>query len=62
MTQRADLELIPHEDEIARPVFNTQVEADEFWERFLVLVRPELDRLAEARRSSEEEAKRRWFH
>lgn len=61
MTQRTDLELIPDQRRIAHKTFESSVELDEFWQSLLETVRPELDRLAEARRASEEDAKRRWF-
>lgn len=61
MTQRTDLNLIPEQEKLSNRTFQNQVEFDGFWDELMESVRPELERFAEARRSSEEDAKRRWL-
>lgn len=61
MNNASDLELIPDEDRLLNRTFKNPSESERFWDRFFDNVSDELKRLAEARRGSEEDAKRRWL-
>ena len=61
MTTSSDLELIPGEEQLSNQTFQSSSEYKLFWNRLLASVSDELKRLAEARRGSEEDAKRRWL-
>lgn len=56
MNQR-ELQLVANQAAIAKPFFQTQEEYEQFRLEFRQSVKPELDRLQEARRRSEERAK-----
>jgi len=53
------LELIPDEDQIATPLFQTEQEYAAFREAFMQEVIPRQEEWMEARRQSEEEARQR---
>ncbi len=53
------IELIPNEAEVAQPLFSDEDAYNRFRESFMDEVIPELDRLLEARRKSEQEARQR---
>jgi hypothetical protein len=53
------LELLPNEEDVARPLFDTQEEYTQFREKFMQEVIPQLEKWQEARRRSEEEARQR---
>ena len=53
------IELVPNEAEVAKPLFSSDEAYNEFRESFMDEVIPELDRLLEARRKSEQEARQR---
>jgi len=53
------LELIPNEDQIATPLFQSEQEYAEFRESFMEEVIPQQEEWLEARRKSEEEARQR---
>lgn len=57
----SEIELFPGSNELVEPVFNSFQEYERFREGFYESMRPDLERLAEARRISEEEAMRRWY-
>jgi len=59
MSELAELELVPQQNEVSEKAFEDQSEYDLFWQRLLEKVEPQLRKFAEARRSSEEAAKRR---
>jgi hypothetical protein len=59
MSNTAELELVPQQDELSEKTFEDQSEYDLFWHRLLERVEPQLKKFAEARRASEEAAKRR---
>ncbi len=50
------LELIPGQDEKAKPLFETKEACEKFWADFYARVTPILDQQREARRRSEEAA------
>jgi len=58
MTDDTTLELIPDQDQVSHKTFEDQSDYDAFWQRLLDSVEPTLEKLAEARRQSEEAAKR----
>jgi hypothetical protein len=60
-TQYQEFELFPGSNDISEAVFETFQEYERFREGFYASVRPELEKLAESRRKSEEEAMRRWY-
>jgi hypothetical protein len=53
------LELIPNEAAVSKPLFATEEAYHQFRETFMDEAIPELDRLMEARRKSEQEARQR---
>jgi hypothetical protein len=53
-----EFELIPNEAAVAKPLFSDEAYS-EFRESFMEEAIPELDRLLEARRKSEQEARQR---
>lgn len=53
------LELVPNQKELSRPLFPSEEAYLAFCESFSEEVRPELERLEEARRKSELEARQR---
>jgi hypothetical protein len=59
MSETAELELVPQQDEVSEETFKDQTEYDAFWQRLLEAVGPQLEKFAAARRASEEAAKRR---
>lgn len=56
-----EFELFPGSAALMKPVFDSYEDYEQFRQGFYESVRPELERLAEARRISEEEAMRRWY-
>jgi hypothetical protein len=62
MTKTLELELVPNQKKLAKLVFKNQEEYEKFRRSFYNEVKPSLDKWAEARQRSEEEAKRRWYH
>jgi cyclopropane fatty-acyl-phospholipid synthase-like methyltransferase len=60
-SQTQEFELFPGSNTLFESVFESHREYERFREDFYETVRPELERLAEARRKSEEEAMRRWY-
>jgi len=62
MTELLDLELIADQNKISTPAFASKEDYEKFVEEFYADVRPELERLAEARIKSEEEARRRRIY
>jgi len=61
MTQPTDLELIPNQDKYANATFREKGEYDSFWNALLESVKDDLEKIAAARKESEDQAKRRWF-
>ncbi len=55
----AVIELVPNEAAVAKPLFSDEKAYNEFRESFMDEAIPELDRLLEARRKSEQEARQR---
>jgi len=55
------VELVPNQREKARPFFETPEAYQEFCTSFFEEVRQDLERFREARRQSEECAKRHWM-
>jgi len=55
------LEVIPRQAELSRPLFNSEREYEEFRRSYAEEITPELEELREARRQSEEQAKRHWM-
>ncbi|MBI5423234.1 MAG: hypothetical protein HZA32_04055 [Opitutae bacterium] len=53
------IELVPNQATLAKPLFPTEEAYNEFRESFMEEAIPELDRLLEARRKSEQEARQR---
>lgn len=53
------IEFLPNQSEVAKPLFADQAAYNEFREDFMSQAIPELDRLMEARRKSEQEARQR---
>lgn len=58
MSLKEELELVPDQKAKFKPLFNSEREYQEFCADFQKQVKPALDRQQEARRLSEEEAKR----
>lgn len=56
-----EIELFTGSNQLFESVFESFEDYEKFREDFYESVRPELERLAEARRISEEEAMRRWY-
>ncbi|HNY42273.1 MAG TPA: hypothetical protein PKJ41_17850 [Bryobacteraceae bacterium] len=54
-----DIELVPNETAISKPLFADDATYQQFRESFIESMIPELERLQEARRKSEEEARQR---
>ena len=52
-------ELLPNEDELARPLFATAEDYDKFRESFIEAVVPQQEEWLQARRKSEEESRQR---
>ena len=50
------LELIPNEEEVSKPMFKTREEYEQFVHKFYEAVKPELDRLRQARIRSIEQS------
>ena len=59
MSETAELELVPEQDNVSEEKFKNESDYDAFWQRLLKGVKPQLEKFAAARRASEEEAKRR---
>lgn len=59
MADAAPLELLPEATKLAKPLFAKEEDYDKFREDFIETVTPELEKWAEARRKSEEEARQR---
>ena len=55
------LEVIPEQKELAQPLFKSEHEYQEFRRSYTEAVTPELERLREARRQSEEQSKQHWM-
>lgn len=55
------LEVIPGEEELSQPLFNSEREYQEFRRTYTEEVTPELELLREARRQSEEQSKQHWM-
>ena len=53
------LELVPNEADISKPLFPDDAAYQQFRESFIESMAPELERLQEARRKSEQEARQR---
>jgi len=60
MNQRTNLELIPNQHQIAKPVFPSHEVEESFFRSFYESIKPELDRLAELRARSNELARHHW--
>ncbi len=56
-----DIELFAGSNELLQAVFPSFQDYEDFREEFYNSLKPEFERLAEARRISEEEAMRRWY-
>jgi hypothetical protein len=59
MSETAELVLVPEQEKVSETTFKNASEFDAFWQRLLRGVKPQLEKLAAARRASEEDAKRR---
>ena len=55
------LQVIPNQDKVAKPVFNTYEEFEEFSNDFYKKIEPKLKKLREARRKSEETAWKKFY-
>lgn len=55
------LEVIPGQDELAQPLFNSEHEYQEFRRSYSEEITPGLEDLREARRQSEEQSKQHWM-
>ena len=60
MVQRCDLTLIPNQEKLSRPVFESDEAYEEFRRSFYEEIKDKLKELDDARRRSNEEAMRRW--
>ncbi len=56
-----DFELFAGSNELLEPVFSSFEDYEEFRTGFYSSLREDFEKLAEARRTSEEEAMRRWY-
>jgi hypothetical protein len=55
------LEVIPRQKELAKPLFNSEREYQDFRRTYSEEITPELEGLREARRQSEEQSKQHWM-
>jgi len=55
------LELIPGQEKLPEPLFNSERDYQEFRRTFTEEITPELENLREARRQSEEQSKKHWM-
>ena len=56
------LEAIPEQAEVSKPLFDSEQECQDFRRSYTEEIMPELERLREARRQSEEESKQHWMY
>jgi hypothetical protein len=57
----SEIELFEGSSKLLKPVFETFQEHEKFRQEFYESLREDFDKLAAARRVSEEEAMRRWY-
>ena len=55
------LEVIPGQQDVSQPMFNSEREYQEFRRSYSEEITPELEDLREARRQSEEQSKQHWM-
>jgi len=55
------LEVIPRQQELSHPLFDSERDYQEFRRSYAEEVAPELEDLREARRQSEEQSKQHWM-
>ncbi len=61
ISTESEIELFPGSNELSESVFSSFQDYERFRTDFYESVREDLEKLAEARRISEEEAMRRWY-
>lgn len=55
------IEVIPRQQELSQPLFNSEREYQEFRRSYSEVITPELEDLREARRQSEDQSKQHWM-
>ena len=55
------IEVIPGQDELSQPLFDSEDEYQKFRHSYSEEITPELENLREARRQSEEQSKQHWM-
>lgn len=53
------IEILPNQAKVAKPLFSSRSDYNQFRESFMAKAKPDLDRLLEARRKSEQAARQR---